>query len=45
MKDSVITSIGDLAHQVDRFESVLPDADYRILGMRSKIRGPFICET
>lgn len=31
--------------KVDRYEPVLPDAEYRLLGMRSKIGGPFIRET
>jgi len=37
--------IGELAKQIDRREPVLPDAEYRLLGMHSKIGGPFIRET
>ncbi|MBP7113531.1 MAG: restriction endonuclease subunit S [Nitrosomonas sp.] len=39
------TSLGDLTQQLDRFESVLSDVEYRLLGMRSKIGGPFVRET
>ena len=40
-----MTVLGKVAIQQDRFEPVLPDADYCLLGMRSKIAGPFIRET
>lgn len=45
MNEIVTTSLGDLTQQLDRFESVLPDVEYRLLGMRSKIGGPFVRET
>lgn len=38
-------TIGEVAQQLDRFETVLPDAEYSLLGMRSKIGGPFVRET
>jgi len=40
-----VTALGEVAQQLDRFEQVLPDAEYRLLGMRSKIGGPFLRET
>jgi len=45
MSESLTVSLGEVAQQLDRFEPVLPDAEYRLLGMRSKIGGPFIRET
>lgn len=45
MNGRVTTYLGDLTQQLDRFESVLPDVEYRLLGMRSKIGGPFVRET
>ncbi len=45
MIGNVSIAIGKLATQLDRFETVLPDAEYRLLGMRSKIGGPFVRET
>lgn len=36
--------ISAFANKIDRFESVMPDEEYRLLGMRSKIGGPFIRE-
>ena len=35
----------DFAYPVDRFEYVIPEAEYRLLGMRSRIGGPFHRET
>lgn len=37
--------LGDVAQPLDRFEQVEPDSSYALLGMRSKIGGPFIRET
>lgn len=37
--------IGDFAAQIDRYEPVEADGIYRMLGMRSKIGGPFIRES
>jgi len=37
--------IGDFAAQIDRYEPVEADRIYKMLGMRSKIGGPFIRET
>jgi type I restriction enzyme S subunit len=39
-----VVSLGSVTEQLDRYESVLPDAEYRLLGMRSKIGGPFVRE-
>ena len=36
--------IGDIAKQTDRYEQVQPDSSYTLLGMRSRIGGPFIRE-
>lgn len=38
-------TLREVAQQLDRFEAVLPDAEYSLLGMRSKIGGPFVRET
>ena len=45
MTSGATISLGDVAQQVDRFEAVLPDTEHRLLGMRSKIGGPFLRET
>lgn len=39
------TALGNFVQQVDRYEQVEPDSDYSLLGMRSRIVGPFIRET
>lgn len=38
-------AISSLAKQIDRFEAVHPETKYTLLGMRSRIGGPFIRET
>jgi len=45
MSDGVTIPLGEVAQQLDCFERVLPDVEYRLLGMRSKIGGPFVRET
>lgn len=45
MRDGATVLLGEVAQQLDRFEAVLPDVEYRLLGMRSKIGGPFVRET
>lgn len=40
-----MVALGNVSRQIDRTEKVRPDADYRLLGMRSKIGGPFVRET
>ncbi|MDQ7777821.1 MAG: hypothetical protein Q4615_19110 [Paracoccus aminovorans] len=37
--------LGEVAEQIDRTEPVVPDRTYTLLGMRSKIGGPFARET
>lgn len=37
--------IGGFAQKLDRYESVQPDKSYSLLGMRSRIGGPFVRET
>lgn len=37
--------LGDIARPVNRFETVRPDREYPLLGMRSRIGGPFLRET
>ena len=44
MNGAVSVRLGEVAQQIDRFEAVLPDAEYSLLGMRSKIGGPFVRE-
>lgn len=39
------TRIGDVVDILDRWESVVPTKRYSLLGMRSKIGGPFLRET
>jgi len=39
------TLFSAFAQQISRYEQVKPDADYSLLGMRSRIAGPFIRET
>lgn len=45
MSNSTSLSLGDVTQQLDRYEPVLPDVEYQLLGMRSKIGGPFVRET
>jgi len=44
MSPSTNTALGNVSQQINRFEPVLPDSEYRLLGMHSKISGPFIRE-
>jgi type I restriction enzyme, S subunit len=44
MNDSESVLLGTIARRVDRFELVQPDGEYRLLGMRSRINGPFVRE-
>ena len=37
--------VRDFVQQIDRFEQVDPEKEYQLLGMRSRIAGPFIRET
>lgn len=37
--------LGDVTREIDRSEAVRPESTYRLLGMRSKIGGPFLRET
>lgn len=37
--------LSEIAEPTDRFETVKPEAEYRLLGMRSRIGGPFLRET
>ncbi len=37
--------LDEVVDQLDRFEPVLPEAEYQLLGMHSKIGGPFVRET
>jgi type I restriction enzyme S subunit len=45
MNSSAGILLGEVSQQLDRFEPVLLNAEYRLLGMRSKICGPFVRET
>ena len=38
-------TLGEHIRQIHRYETVVADAEYRLLGMRSKIGGPFVRET
>lgn len=40
-----LVRLGEVAEQIDRTEPVVPDRTYTLLGMRSKIGGPFARET
>ncbi|HYN78567.1 MAG TPA: restriction endonuclease subunit S, partial [Lamprocystis sp. (in: g-proteobacteria)] len=40
----VLTRLSEIAEPIDRFETVTPEAEYRLLGMRSRIGGPFLRE-
>lgn len=41
----LLVPINEIAQSIDRFELVDPDQQYQLLGMRSKIAGPFLRET
>lgn len=40
-----LVRLGEVAEQIDRTEAVVPNQAYTLLGMRSKIGGPFARET
>ena len=40
-----LTRLSEIARQVNRLETVRPDREYPLLGMRSRIAGPFLRET